>query len=238
MPKTHEKQHFPLEFIAKNPGIFLNHDWIQISDLKKYIASLGNSRDSPFTLRSSSPIPELPLPLHRDSITSKRVKRESSVFPVKSEDIFIDLTASDSPKPIKMHTAGQRKDEIIEILYSDDEDDGGVEMREDVDLDFEQRNADDGSDTRDDGKAPAAPTDWLNSQIQSKVVHDGHTIAVTRQLKVERVEILTELPSAWPVSRSPTAWIVDLRHSKLEVRSDSGALFSVDHLIRNKVSLF
>lgn len=56
---------------------------------------------------------------------------------------------------------------------------------------------------------------------------------------VKHVEILTaselELPSAW---QAVSQWTIDLRQSKLAVRSDSGVLFSVDNLIRNNVSLF
>lgn len=99
---------------------------------------------------------EFRLSLHYHSIAYKRVEHESSVAPVKSEDIVIDLTTSESPKSTEKHERW-----IIEILYSDDDNVGGNEMLEGVNLNFERRNADNGLGTCDDIKVIVALTDWL-----------------------------------------------------------------------------
>lgn len=64
---------------------------------------------------------------------------------------------------------------------------------------------------------------WLDPEIVSHV--SVGTVCLNRQLVVERIEWLSELPTYWPVARQKTAYIVD----------DKGELLSADALIKNKV---
>ncbi|KAF8219819.1 hypothetical protein L208DRAFT_1382878 [Tricholoma matsutake] len=63
---------------------------------------------------------------------------------------------------------------------------------------------------------------WLDPEIVSHV--SVGTVCLNRQLVVERIEWLSELPTYWPVARQKTAYIVD----------DKGELLSADALIKNK----
>lgn len=65
---------------------------------------------------------------------------------------------------------------MIEILSSDSE--GEVEVRSGLE-DF--------SDTK---FLECNPTDWQDNAVASRVVYNGDPVPVTRQLKVEHIEIL------------------------------------------------
>ena len=177
-------------------------------------------RSTPFSIRSSSPlIPEFT----RHDTTSRpssRVKRENFSPVVKSEpgEDIIDLT---SPVQVRTQTLD---DDIIEILSSDDEFQVGV-LSDDVDMDFEDKTL----------LEECAATSWQDPSIVSRVVYNGEPIMVTRQLKVERIEVLEGLPSVWPVPRIATAYLVDLRAPEFDVE-ENGKTFTVDGLIKNKVS--
>jgi hypothetical protein len=139
---------------------------------------------------------------------------------VKSEpdEDIIDLT---SPVHVRTQTLD---DNIVEILSSDDEFQVGV-LSDDVDMDFEDETV----------LEEYAATNWQDPSIVSRVVYNGEPISVTRQLKVERIEVLEGLPSVWPVPRIATAYLVDLRAPEFDV-AENGKPFTVDGLIKNKVS--
>ena len=95
---------------------------------------------------------------------------------VKHEEPDIDLAHS-SPLPSpRTQTLKIGGNEVIEILSSDSE--GEVEVRSGLE-DF--------SDTK---FLECNPTDWQDNAVASHVVYNGDPVPVTRQLKVEHIEIL------------------------------------------------
>ena len=89
------------------------------------------------------------------------------------------------------------------------------------------------SDLEDSEDLQLSTTQWLDAEIVSHV--SVGTIRLNRQLVVERIERLSELPTYWPVARQKTAYIVDLHDSKFDIVDDKGELLSADALIKNKV---
>jgi hypothetical protein len=97
------------------------------------------------------------------------------------EENIVDLI---SPVHGQMRTLDN---DVIEILSSDDEFQVGI-LSDNVDMDFEAKTS----------LEECAATDWQDPCIVSWIVYNGEPIAVTQQLKVERIEVLEGLPSVWP----------------------------------------
>lgn len=79
------------------------------------------------------------------------------------------------------------------------------------------------SDLEDSEDLQLSTTQWLDLEIVSHV--SVGTVCLNRQLVIERIERLSELPTYWPVARQKTAYIIH----------DKGELLSADALIKNKV---
>ena len=199
------EQLFPPKFVQENPEAFQGTDWVHIDQLRAFMTSRGHRRSSPFVIRSS------PSPPAADSSC------------VKHEEPDIDLThSSPLPSQIQPRTRTWKigGNEVTEILSSDSE--GEVEGRSGLehfgDTKFLECN----------------PTDWQDDAVASRVVYNGEPVPITRQLDVERIEILEKLPSVWPVPRLPTAYIVDLHAPEIDVE-EKGKFLTVDGLIKDKV---
>jgi len=234
---------FPSNFIRDNPQLFLGTEWVQIDQLKVYLQKQGVSRDSPFVLRSSSPL--IPPATRQNDIyhAQTRVKHETfdSETTIKSEDALFDLTVP-SAKPVKTRLFTQGDQEVIEILSSDDEmddavDDDVLDMISEAERDSSYEAMSEG-DLEDDGsfesEIMSIPTDWNDPSTESHVIYEGKLTDVTSHLKVEHVELLESVPSLWPVPRVPTAYIVDLRHGNFDFQ-ENGKVIAIDGLIKNKV---
>jgi hypothetical protein len=126
--------------------------------------------------------------------------------------------------------------EVTEILSSDEEMDLDVRDLDTSDFERDMSYGLDGAENSDDAeheKCQSLPTNWQDANITSHIIHDGEPILVMRQLKVERVELLTKVPSVWPVPQVPTAYIVDLRGPEFMVE-ENGKILTPDGLIKNK----
>jgi hypothetical protein len=234
---------FPNNFIHDNPQLFLGTEWVQIDQLKVYLQKQGVSRDSPFVLRSSSPL--IPPATRQNDIyhAQTRVKQEvfDSKTTIKSEDTPLNLTVP-SARPVKTRLFTQGDQEVIKILSSDEEmddtvDDDVLDMISEAERDSSYEAMSEG-DLEDDGRLESEimsiPTDWNDPSTKSHVIYEGKPTDVTLHLKVEHVELLESVPSLWPVPRVPTAYIVDLRHGNFDFQ-ENGKVITIDGLIKNKV---
>lgn len=225
-------------YIQRNPLKFIDTNWVDIPGLKEFLAR--NASDS--------------LPT--------RVKMEpdanaTQLLTIKKEpNVCIDLSESASASQVRTRTVVENGTEIIEILsdsedevmdeladwamdvssdtlvatpgsvYSDDESES---FDEDA-LSSETSSVIDTSDLELDLEVSA--TQWLDPEIESHV--SDHPRRLNRQLLVERVEYLSDIPTYWPVPRQRTAYILDLRGPKFDVYNEKGEILSVDALIKNK----
>lgn len=81
--------------------------------------------------------------------------------------------------------------EVLEILDSDEEMDAESQMGGSSELGL---NVDEGT------VSEPLQTDWQDPNVESRIVYEKTKI--TRQLEVDRIEYLTEIPSAWPIPNS------------------------------------
>jgi len=83
-------------------------------------------------------------------------------------------------------------------------------------------------------------TIWTDSDVTSFAVEG--TFQVTKEVRVDRVEYLTDIPSVWPIPKLQSAFILDLRDDEkyLMHKKTGGNTTPVtpDFLIKNKVSVF
>ena len=87
-------------------------------------------------------------------------------------------------------------------------------------------------------------TIWTDSDVTSLAVEGA--FHVTKELQVDCVEYLTDIPSIWPIPKIPTAFILDLRddrkyllHKKPgSINTQTQTLAMPDFLIKNKANIF
>lgn len=237
--------------------MFLTTDWVQVDQLKAFLDARGTSRSSPFVIRLLSPLvgsyaaSSGPLAHQKTHVMHENAKIHVKSEPNSDWDITDLSSLSPSPPPlprpriqVKTHTVYLGSTEVIEILSSDDEmdiDEADSPQSEDSSQwsgDFSSEVSFGSGGQLDEEEDLVPPTNWRDPKITSEVVWQRDETTVTRQCSVERVEILTALPSCWPVPRIPTAYIVDLRDAKYKIAASKGSngFFSPDGLIKDTVS--
>jgi hypothetical protein len=183
-----------------------------------------------------------------DSTQLQIIKQEANAFINLSNDFH-------SASQVRTRTVVENGTETIEILSdTEDEpmgDDDGLDLDWDMHASSDTLIADPESISSDDDlsdgedavssdfesseepELDVSTTQWLDPEIKSQVSNQPRRL--NRQLLVERVEYLSEIPTYWPVPHQKTAYILDLRDPKFDVVHDKGELLSVDALIKNKV---
>ena len=139
--------------------------------------------------------------------------RPSSVMIPKTENVSIDMSSGENLK----------KDDTTEIPKK-----GGPGKRSP--LPFDPSMFTEESDTI-----------WTDSKVTSYAV-DGMFL-VTKEVRVDRVEYLSNIPCVWPIPKIQTAFILDLRDdAKYLVRKKAGGNSAIpvtpDFLLKNMVSNF
>jgi hypothetical protein len=102
---------------------------------------------------------------------------------------------------------------------------------DEADSDHDDKLEDGGDYT---AKLRDSDTIWQDPDIKSRVLTGKFRI--TKILTVDRIEYLNDLPSIWPVSQIPTAYVVDLDTRHGDIDPESGRPDTLDFLIRNHVS--
>jgi hypothetical protein len=84
-------------------------------------------------------------------------------------------------------------------------------------------------------KLEESDTIWLDAGISSGI-RVGEFHVTLKEVIVQRVEYVTGFPSLVP--ETPTAFVIDGSHPKFDIRDKHGNLYSIDALIKNKVSFY
>jgi len=224
------------DFVKANSTAFLGTGWVNIPLLRAFLRDIGNTPDTAFLISSSPPPSTPPAAVHHVRPTPIKDEPEP-VSPSFSTKVELDNTMVEidgAPPSTKTRTLQEKGKEVLEILSSDDEIDMGDSS--DWQTEFSQGEGDiDDIDMESDDEfvePKTSETDWQDPKVTSKLIA-GWT-RVTRQMKVEHVEYLTEIPSLWPVPRQAVAYVVDLCDTKFDVFVN-GKTPTADGLIRDKV---
>lgn len=86
-------------------------------------------------------------------------------------------------------------------------------------------------------------TIWTDSNVTSFSLAMEEKFQVTKEVRVDRVEYLENIPCVWPIPKIQTAFILDLRDdTKYLVRKKAGGNSAIpvtpDFLLKNMVSNF
>ena len=247
---------FTSTFIASNPAKFITSDWVNIQDLKNFIQARNSSQELPISVEKTCSE-------RVDMVTHTRVKADPDAvscneFPIKPEpnwdallppadahDVkiktlvasdgqeYIEILDSDEsdmeiPKGIKPDDTGMSSDTLVgNVMDEDDSDDEGS------DIDMSEYSVDEG--ISEASYSELSETVWLDSDIASRVSDTPRRL--NRQLLVDRVEYLHDIPTYWPVPRVKAAYILDLSDPKFDIEDPNGKLLPIDTLIKDKVSI-
>ncbi|KAJ6587438.1 hypothetical protein DFH09DRAFT_1427476 [Mycena vulgaris] len=210
------------EYVASNASMFLDNDWINMDQLKHFLARPDTDSHSSDTLQT-------------------RVKLES--------DASTRLFAAERQVPssvnakIKTRTLKEGNKEVLEILSDSDsevEDCRGGQLtnsddflpRSDAgseatyvgtDLDDNELSAD---ESESEGGLQDSDTLWLDDGLSSRV-RVGE-MRVTGNVTVQRVEYVPGLPSAFPIPEIATAFVVDLHDAQYNLTDKHGKLITND----------
>ncbi|KAJ7438260.1 hypothetical protein B0H11DRAFT_2293918 [Mycena galericulata] len=214
-------------YISENPHLFLDNAWIDVVALRRFLEKRGHgdSAHDMIVVSSSSPGPSEPL---------NYVKREFNA----SNTLLVGLGVKTEPPPASVpprtRTVRENDRDVIVLSDSDSEPEPPVPV---VDESMSVPTSP-GSYFSDSSDADADPstlhesdTVWMDPYISSMARDVSHKLSSDRRSNVERIEILTEIPTFWPVPLKPTAYIVDISHSKWNKLLEE---FTVDALIKNK----
>ncbi|KAJ6514138.1 hypothetical protein DFH09DRAFT_1374065 [Mycena vulgaris] len=213
------------EYVASNASMFLDNDWINMDQLKHFLARPDT--DS-----------------HPSDALQTRVKLE---FDASTRLFAAERQAPPSVNAkIKTRTLKEGNKEVLEILSDSDsevedfrgEDSDDFLPRSDAvseatyvgtDLDDNELSAD---ESESDGSLQDSDTLWLDDGLSSRV-RVGE-MRVTSNVTVQRVEYVPGLPSAFPIPEIATAFVVDLHDAQYNLTDKHGKLYTVDALIKNK----
>ncbi|KAJ7870040.1 hypothetical protein B0H14DRAFT_3132169 [Mycena olivaceomarginata] len=228
---------FQHEYIESNAALFVSHDWIDMAQLRKFLARVGHAIQ-----------PEVHPPLlpGRVKIEEDRLAHLPSSAAIKIEDdlaVARQLSASGTSNTVKTRVVKESGIEVLEILTDSESDEpqhrgtGSSEGFPDPgpssplplsDFESESTRTDTDFNLSSDGleaepELPESDIPWLDKDVSSRV----------------QLEYVFGLPSIYPIPTAPTAFLIDLSDSRFAIVSKrTGNLFTMDALIKNKVSIF
>ncbi|KAG6913683.1 hypothetical protein DXG01_005183 [Tephrocybe rancida] len=236
---------YQASFIQENPFHFLNTKWVDVEELKRFLAiQTPDSIDNNLTPFGR---------VDNDSVLT-RIKSEPDTDAtdatqlVKQEQNNVIQIGGSIGAGIRTRTIFEDGIETIELLSSDSEHEeeehpeweassqtmvGSGWAPDFADSDMDDAGSilsDNPMDTSDikmssEPEIERALTVWLDSDVESAVSRKARRL--NRQLVVEELEEVTGLPSYWPVLRVKTGYILDLSDEQYNIKDEHDNLLPV-----------
>ncbi|KAJ7798515.1 hypothetical protein B0H13DRAFT_1933630 [Mycena leptocephala] len=213
-------------FISSNPSQFLDHEWVDIPQLERFLARNASDTDvDAFTTRPSlaSAERELITRLSALELMDFRNYGGREILELISES---EVEDSDPDSAVEVTEAltrvSSRSSSTIpwsDAMGTEDQkpNDGATDT-------FSEEESDDPDDLLE--------SDTLWQDEISSFVRTGQ-FSITQKMKVQRIEYLSQLPSVWPIPRVPTAFVIDLADERYNITDKDGDLLPVDCIIRD-----
>ncbi|KAJ7804189.1 hypothetical protein B0H13DRAFT_2687480 [Mycena leptocephala] len=215
---------FPPAFVDANPSIFLNLAWIHPAQLRAFL------RDRDSSSRSVT------VPVKAEAVAaSVSIRRAPRIKVEDSNAQILDISSPPhlprARQTIRTRQVVEDDIDITEILSSDDEMEVEAALRPTgASSDPPEPSAEEELEASAQAILTLSTTVWYDTDIVSKAI-DG-LAKINRQTKVERVEYLNNvIPSYFPVPRTRTAFILDLRDPKFDFYDKAGDPLLADTLI-------
>ncbi|KAJ6580328.1 hypothetical protein B0H10DRAFT_2443268 [Mycena sp. CBHHK59/15] len=228
-------------YIASNAGRFLDHEWINIPNLRDFLCRKAADAGQVASSTRPSAVSDL---IHVKIEAPQPSAHPAPAILVKAESQSTGLPCK-IPGAVKMRTLNEGGHDVFELL-SDSEPET---LDHDSDLEVsaalirtashsssvipltDAMDADDFDDEFRDSDLVESDTIWQD-EITS-FVSTGN-FRITSKVKVQQIEYLSNLPSIWPIHRIPTAFVVSLEDPKYDITDQkTEMLHTVDFLIRN-----
>ncbi|KAF8986525.1 hypothetical protein BDQ17DRAFT_1548458 [Cyathus striatus] len=202
------------DFIASNPGLFHTRHRVNVSTLQAFISQWYESQ-WPVTVKREKDFIDLTKPTPRTHIVQENGQEVVEIYSSCDEEAENSDPASESENSENSHMD----------LDSD------CESSEDRHMDLD---ATDNSQVYTDEYSSHSSEDNDVKTIKLEY-NEGKPISITKQAKVEVVEYLRGIPTAWPVPECPTAYVLDLTDERYNLQDKVGQQYSADTLIKNKM---
>ncbi|KAF8988497.1 hypothetical protein BDQ17DRAFT_1434994 [Cyathus striatus] len=148
------------------------------------------------------------------------------IFSEDEMDIDTEVTSL-FKKETGYHDGGDLESESMVINESD-----GVDESDDEEYDSNKNpssDENDASNIEDDSLS----TIWLDDDVKMVKIETGLK-SITTRLKVQAVEYMKGVPTAWPIPHQMTAYVIDLSDNKYHLTDKNGQLLPVDAIIKDK----
>ncbi|KAJ6613945.1 hypothetical protein B0H10DRAFT_2046774 [Mycena sp. CBHHK59/15] len=203
-------------YIASNAGRFLDHEWIDIPNLRDFLCR--KAADAGLVASSTRPSAV------SDLIHVKIEAPQPSAHPAPA------ILVKAEPGAVKMRTLNEGGHDVFELL-SDSEPE-----TLDHDSDLEVSAALIRTASRSSSVIPltdAMDADDFDDEFRDSDLVESDTIWQD-EITSFQIEYLSNLPSIWPIHRIPTASMVSLEDPKYDITDQkTEMLHTVDFLIRN-----
>ncbi|KAG7087904.1 hypothetical protein E1B28_011951 [Marasmius oreades] len=211
-----------------NPAEFMDNDWIDVAKLRKFLATrpacvVVKEEPDRISMSRSLPIKQEPGEGVSIDLQSETNGPQTTVYKIRDQEVHEILDSEDEPKS---STVQRRRSPSVISLDSDKE----------FINDIKEETGSSPAPCAEEVTWEPSDTFWpqdITSQVHPLVSADS-PLHVTRQLVVERLERLSEIPSAWPVLDTPTAYILDLSDPKhrLYEQDKGGSVCMPDFLLK------
>ncbi|KAJ7511037.1 hypothetical protein B0H11DRAFT_2402643 [Mycena galericulata] len=224
-------------YIAAHADRFINHEWIDVDALRLFVKSTRTPESS--SPASGSPIERVKL---EDDASMTRL---SSAGPATTLPIVKTRTVEEGGREVLEILSDSESDEsdfpvVVSSTNEDssDFDDSSSLPASDFKSDSVHMETDFASDPSSSDESDAdvhwqkSGTRWQDEQILSEMLVGP--IRVTKEVTVQRLERLTDLPSIYPIPAISTGFLLDLHDHKFDIKDAEGKLYTIDALIKNK----
>ncbi|KAJ6632430.1 hypothetical protein B0H10DRAFT_1938053 [Mycena sp. CBHHK59/15] len=241
--------------IKANPGLFLDHEWIDISILREFLCR--SIPDAGVVVSSMHPSDSI----HVKIEAPERLAPMVPTISVKAElqSMVLSRETSTSAKICTSYEGGR---EVLELLFdseaevADDSDIGEVSeeltrlaSRSSSVFPLLVEIAVDDSDDKFHTSEPLGSADVIDTKDSDDELLESDTVwqdpitlfvhtsnfEITRRVKnIKCIEYVSKLASIYPIHRNPTVFVVDLDNPKIDLLDPkTGQLYTVDYLISN-----
>ena len=221
-------------------------NWIELEDLDSLALFLARRKRSdcsrgPVSFNSSSAI-SAPSPAHTPGLSNSPVaaNQASSHIP----DIRVQVKSEPLNVPVKVESQpSHHADNIIDLTLTDSDHDTDDPLLSNVPETRKRKRhhsptpSSEGFRDLSSDPEPSSPAESLSPRSKKKKTKQRKPIRITRQLTVDELVDLTELPKYWPVSRDEhiIAFRLDLTDDPTKYVDSDGQALSMISIIKKEV---
>ncbi|KAJ7182286.1 hypothetical protein C8R43DRAFT_1115930 [Mycena crocata] len=203
-------------YIRANAGLFLDNDWIIISELADWLHT-RNPVPVPVSTRPVTP----PRPAHIKQEIFDLSDSPTRLIRENGREVVEIMSDSEDGEPAD--PAQDSDFEVSETLFRGASRSSSLPAF-DSDYIKPYEDADNGPVLEE------SDTLWQDANLTSQVIVG--TFRITSHVTVERLEFVNQMPSIWPILETPTAFVLTLDSTYTKIDPKTGQTYTMDWLIK------